>query len=204
MAPRAKGCLPGGGAQRAGAGDPAAPDTTPAERARCFIAAVQDRTAAYSWPPAAAALAEGRMPRLTRAGWRLFYQHRDECRTAVDLRAVEAELGRLDALAAPSSAPPPSEGLTIKAAAAWFGVDRRTLSKHLVKVPPGPLRPLAPGEVPARRIGDKLRIFIADFRGLGLDGGNDAAHSAPAANTAKGTAIGRQVDRVLRRGTDGG
>lgn len=71
--------------------------------------------------------------------------------------------GRRETAAAPDAE---RHGMTIQQAGQYLGVDRRRLPRALVEIPPGPVPPLPPGRVPARRIGNTLRIFPQDLLGL--------------------------------------
>lgn len=98
---------------------------------------------------------------------------------------------------------PPSktEGMTIREAAEWLGVDHRTLARHLTIVPPGPVPVLPPGKVPARLIGDVRRIFKADV--LGLHQCHGGAHEHRVAEAPSSSRWHRQVDQLRQRGSGG-
>src|SRR5438445_7073311 len=84
------------------------------ERVAEFIRATLDRTAAYSWPPAARALSEGRAVKPTRRGWINFYLWRRQFRPPLDLRAVEVETALATGLlATPKASSDPAEGHTL-------------------------------------------------------------------------------------------
>ena len=56
-------------------------------------------------------------------------------------------------------------GCTIVEAAKMLGVDRTTLSGHLVDIPNGPAPTLPVGKIPCRKIGKSRRIFEQDLFG---------------------------------------
>lgn len=174
-----------------------------AEEIAEFIRAVIDRSAAYHWPPAERALARGEPVRPTRRGWAVFYQWRREHRPPLDLRAVELEAARAPQLFAGSNGTPApaTEGLTIQQFAEWAGVDHRRVSQHLEVIPPGPVPPLPAGKVPARQVGNTVRIFARDFRGEQQKGERfetERAQEAPA-SSAGGTDWHRQIARLRDR-----
>lgn len=94
-----------------------------------------------------------------------------------------------------------TEGMTIREAAEWLGVDHRTLARHLTIIPPGPVPLLPPGKVPARLIGDVRRIFKADV--LGLHHCQGGAHEHRVAEAPSGSRWHRQVDQLRERGSGG-
>lgn len=96
---------------------------------------------------------------------------------------------------------PDTEGMTIKQAAAWLGVDHRTLGRHLLVVPPGPVPPLPAGRIPARLIGDVRRIFKADV--LGLHRCQGGAHEHRLEEAPTDSRWHRQVDQLRGRGGGG-
>jgi hypothetical protein len=122
------------------------------------------------------------------------------------LRAISAAARAEDADAAVCSflngpPPPDREGMTIKEAAAWLGVDHRTLGRHLTVIPPGPVPLLPPGKIPARLIGEVRRIFKADVLGLlHCEGG---AHEHRLEEASSGSRWHRQVDQLRQRGAGG-
>lgn len=182
-----------------------APGLPAAERVAEFIKASLDRAAAYSWPPAARAFAEGRAVKPTRRGLIHFYLWRRQFRPPLDLRAVEVETALAPDLFATTPPPAdPTEGHTLAEFARWAGIDRRALGRHIIVVPPGPVPPLAPGQVPARKVGGVTRIFIRDFRGDRPEGENHGsdAHAAPSATS--GSSWDRQIARLRGRGRSGG
>jgi hypothetical protein len=122
------------------------------------------------------------------------------------LRAISAAARAEDDAASLCSflnGPPPldREGMTIKEAAAWLGVDHRTLGAHLTVIPPGPVPPLPPGKVPARLIGNVRRIFKADV--LGLFHFQGGAHEHRLEEASSGSRWHRQVDQLRQRGAAG-
>ena len=96
-----------------------------------------------------------------------------------------------------------TEGMTIAEFAAWAGVDRRTLSQHLVVVAPGPPPPVPVGKIPARQVGNVVRIFAQDFLGGAMSSGDSNGHAHPQAassSTRPSRDWARQIARVCRRG----
>ncbi len=94
-----------------------------------------------------------------------------------------------------------NQGLNIKEAAAWLGVDRRTLPRHLVEVPPGlPLPRLTAGQVPARRVGTVLRVFPSDV--LGAQRGAPGCAAEPPAERSQAaegaTSVGGRLAALVR------
>lgn len=95
---------------------------------------------------------------------------------------------------------PDTEGMTIKQAAAWLGVDPRTLGRHLTIIPAGPVPPIPQGKVPARLIGNVRRIFKADVLGLNVNtGGGDGRSTQAPTGSDERSRWHRQIDR-LREG----
>ncbi|MBI4918094.1 MAG: helix-turn-helix transcriptional regulator [Acidobacteria bacterium] len=188
---------------------PADPDrdaSTPADQAIEFIRAALDRSAAYSWPSVAHLLASGQAVRLKRRGYMLFYQWRKLFRPpALDTRAVEVELARRAEMAAMLALRNPSlraaEGLTLAEFARLLGVDRRALGRYVVVVPPGPIPPLEPGQIPARRVGNTIRILFSDFKGEALQVGGDHGHhrSLPSPGSTRRETWDRQVGQLRHR-----
>jgi hypothetical protein len=128
------------------------------------IYAIQDRSAAYQWPPIQRAIQKGGPVNLTRKGRRAFLLFKRNFKSEVDLRAVEVEVARHIALfRGNKDTKPEKEGLTITEAAQLLNVDRGSLSRHLVEIPLGEAPMLPPGKVPCRRIGNVRRIFREDL-----------------------------------------
>ena len=175
-----------------------------AVRVHDLIAAVQDRSAAYSWPPAARAFTQGQRPQLTRRGWRVFYQYRQQFRRVIDIRAIEVEVARHAELFATNNDPPAvtAEGLTITEFAQLAGIDRGRVSRNLVEIPTGPAPTLPPGKVPARRIGETRRIFRSDFLGEPRKNGADhgSTHTQTASDSASREDWRGSLDRLRHQG----
>src|SRR5207245_11796340 len=116
----------------------------------------------------------------------------------------------LETPTAPGLMPPPkpssdpAESHTPAEFASWAGIVPRALSRHIVVIPPGPVPPLAPGQVPARKVGGVTRIFISDFRGDRPKGENHARDPHESPSAASGTAWDRQIARLRDRGRSGG
>ncbi|MFH0899236.1 MAG: hypothetical protein V2A73_01275 [Pseudomonadota bacterium] len=182
-----------------------APRLPPAEGVTDLILGIIDRTAAYSWPPAAAMLATGHAPRLTRRGWHLYYLHRQEQRSKLpplDLRAIEAELAyHTELFAGSDTGGDEAEGMTLADFAAWAGIDRRRITLHLVEIPPGERPQLTPGQIPVRVLGNTKRVFRADVLGEPIEvGGNDGtSHQEAASGSADPGRYHRQVTDLRRR-----
>jgi hypothetical protein len=94
-------------------------------------------------------------------------------------------------------------GLSLAEFAAWAGIDRRRLARHLVEIGPGSVPQLPPGKVPVRVFGKTRRIFLSDVFGEGAraPGGESNAVGAQEADTgaARRTAWDRSLD-LLRHG----
>ena len=171
------------------------------EQVVAFVNAVLERQAAYAWPVVSSVLASRKTPHLTRRGRRAHAMWRKENVTSVDPRAVEGEMLRHLELW-PTSPNHEERGMSYLEFAEFFGMDRRTVGKHIVDIPPGPCPPLPPGTIPGRRAGSVTRIFLRDFLGMpnAQTGENNACDQrAPSVPDYAGH-FHRQIDRVRRRG----
>jgi hypothetical protein len=99
------------------------------------------------------------------------------------------------------------ESMTPTAFARWLGVDRRSIRRNLVQIPPGrPVPALPPGKIPARRIGSALRVLRADFLGepgavpfrVEVGGNTNGHHTKTPTGSAEG-ALHRQIADIRRR-----
>jgi hypothetical protein len=96
-------------------------------------------------------------------------------------------------------------GMSLAEFAAWAGVDRRRLARHLVEVGPGPVPLMPPGKVPVRVFGKTRRIFLRDVFGEGASapGGDSYAPGTQETHpsSARRAAWDRSLD-LLRDGRD--
>lgn len=98
-------------------------------------------------------------------------------------------------------------GMSLAEFAAWAGIDRRRLARHLVEISPGPMPLLPAGAVPVRVFGKTRRIFLRDV--FGVEGArspreaNDAGSAQEAhSGSTRGSAWDRSVDLLRRRGSE--
>lgn len=98
-------------------------------------------------------------------------------------------------------------GMSLAEFAAWAGIDRRRLARHLVEISPGPVPLLPAGAVPVRVFGKTRRIFVRDV--FGAEGArspgeaNDAGSAQEAhSGSTRGSTWDRSLDLLRRRGTE--
>jgi hypothetical protein len=96
-------------------------------------------------------------------------------------------------------------GMSLAEFAAWAGVDRRRLARHLVEVGPGPVPLTPPGKVPVRVFGRTRRIFLRDVFGEGATAPGGESYAPGTQETdpssARRAAWDRSLD-LLRNGRD--
>jgi hypothetical protein len=96
-------------------------------------------------------------------------------------------------------------GMSLAEFAAWAGVDRRRLARHLVEVGPGPVPLMPPGKVPVRLFGKTRRIFLRDVFGEGATAPGGESYAPGTQEThpssARRAAWDRSLD-LLRDGRD--
>jgi hypothetical protein len=87
--------------------------------------------------------------------------------------------------------------------AAWAGVDRRRLARHLVEVGPGPVPLMPPGKIPVRVFGRTRRIFLRDVFGEGARAPGDQFNAVGVQEADSSSARRAAWDRSLDLLRDG-
>jgi hypothetical protein len=102
-------------------------------------------------------------------------------------------------LVAPLDDVPPdvAAGMSLAAFAAWAGVDRRRLARHLVEVAAGPVPLIPPGKIPVRVFGRTRRIFLRDVFGEGASAPGGDSYAPGTQETDPSSARRAAWDRSL-------